>query len=75
MRTPETILKQIVSDNGIRILGQSRLKGLILDMMPTTERKHINVLKRFIDEQIGVRLLEMQHDDSTENIYTSLKLL
>ena len=32
-------------------------------MMPTAERKHINVLKRAIDEQIGVRLLEMQHDD------------
>ena len=32
-------------------------------MMHTAERKHINVLKRAIDEQISTRLLEMQHDD------------
>ena len=32
-------------------------------MMPTAERKYINGLKRAVDEQIGVRLLEMQHDE------------
>ena len=63
MTKPETILKQIAHQHGITILAQSRLKGLILDMMPTAERKHINVLKRAIDDQIGSRLLEMQHDE------------
>ena len=74
MHKPEAILKQITHQHGITILAQSRLKGLILDMMPTAERKYINVMRRAIDEQIGARLLEMQHDDSTENIYASLKL-
>ena len=63
MYKPETILNQIAKQHGITILGQSRLKGMMLDMMPTAERKHINVLKRAIDEQIGGKLLEMQHDD------------
>lgn len=75
MHKPEAILKQIVNQHGSTILAQSRLKGLILDMMPTAEKKNINVMKRAIDEQIGVRLLEMQHDDLWDNIITSLKRL
>jgi hypothetical protein len=32
--TPIEILQQISSKHGITILAQSRLKGLILDLMP-----------------------------------------
>jgi hypothetical protein len=50
MEIPLKTLQQIAHQHGITILAQPRLKGLILDMMPTADRKHINVLKRAIDE-------------------------
>jgi uncharacterized protein (TIGR02145 family) len=61
------LLKDIARKHGISVLGERRLKGIIMDEMGQVEHidiKHLNVFKRAIDDQVGARLLEMGDNEA-----------
>jgi uncharacterized protein (TIGR02145 family) len=56
------MLHSIVQQFGREILGETRLRGLISDLMPNTEKKYLRILKQAVDDRVGTKLLEMDSD-------------
>jgi uncharacterized protein (TIGR02145 family) len=56
------LLHSIVQQFGREILGETRLRGLISDLMPNTEKKYLRILKQAVDDGVGTKLLEMHSD-------------
>jgi uncharacterized protein (TIGR02145 family) len=56
------MLHSIVQQFGREILGETRLRGLISDLMPNTEKKYLRILKQAVDDGVGTKLLEMDSD-------------
>jgi uncharacterized protein (TIGR02145 family) len=56
------MLRSIVQQFGREILGETRLRGLISDLMPNSEKKYLRILKQAVDDGVGTKLLEMDSD-------------
>jgi uncharacterized protein (TIGR02145 family) len=56
------MLHSIVEQFGREILGETRLRGWISDLMPYAEKKHLRILKQAVNDGIGAKLLEMDSD-------------
>jgi len=56
------MLRSIVQQFGREILGETRLRGLISDLMPNSEKKYLRILKQAVDDGVGTKLLEMESD-------------
>jgi uncharacterized protein (TIGR02145 family) len=56
------MLHSIVQQYGQEILGEARLRGLLADLMPNAERRHLRLVRQVVDDGVGAKLLEMKGD-------------
>jgi uncharacterized protein (TIGR02145 family) len=56
------MLHSIVQQYGQGILGEARLRGLLADLMPNAERRHLRLARQVVDDGVGAKLLEMKGD-------------
>ena len=59
------VLHEIVRKYGTNILNETRLKGILPDLMPYAERKYLKVFKQAVNEGVGLKLLEMANEDKS----------
>jgi len=53
------MLRSIVQQFGREILGETRLRGWISDLIPNAEKKHLRIFKQAVNDKIGVKLLQV----------------
>ncbi len=59
---PHEILLNVTQQFGREILSEAKLRGILADLMPNAEKRHLRILRQAVDDGIGARLLEMQSD-------------
>ncbi|MBW6533914.1 MAG: hypothetical protein K0B11_02800 [Mariniphaga sp.] len=62
---PHEVLLKIVHQFNVKILGETKLKGILSDLMPNVEKKYHRIIRQALDDRIGLKLLELDTEDSS----------
>ena len=65
---PHEILRSIIQHYGISILNEIRLKGMLSDLMPHVEKKYQRVFKQALEDKVGSKLLDLEHENNSIRI-------
>jgi hypothetical protein len=65
---PHEILLKIVQQYDKKKLGDTLLKGMLTDLMPHVEKKYQRIFKQALDDRIGAKLLDLEHEDNSIRI-------
>jgi formylglycine-generating enzyme required for sulfatase activity len=65
---PHEILLKIVQQYDKKKLGDTLLKGMLTDLMPHVEKKYQRIFKQALDDKVGSKLLDLEHEDNSIRI-------
>jgi hypothetical protein len=65
---PHEILLKIVQQYDKKKLGDTLMKGMLTDLMPHVEKKIKRIFKQALDDRIGSKLLDLEHEENSIRI-------
>ena len=65
---PHEILLKIVQQYDKKKLGDTLLKGMLTDLMPHVEKKYQRIFKQALDDKVGSKLLDLEHEENSIRI-------